>query len=202
MAAMRRPPILVLLLISLTLACAGSVTAAAARPPECSQARHPDKCFRGSGKTTPGGGGKASHAGWPRITGVFWMVMRNHSTTFAGSRRHDELLGWHGNDTISGGDGHDVIWGDWDPDQPAAQSDVLNGNGGDDWIYASHGRNSIRAGSGNDYVWATYGHGFIDCGPGTKDTVRLRIHYQYIVKNCERRTRPGKPGWVPFTPKR
>jgi len=199
---MRRPPILVALLLSALVLCAGFPTSGVAKPAACDQAAHSDKCFKGSGKTTPGGGGKASHAGWPKITGVFWMVMTHHSSSFVGGRKHDELLGWHGDETINGGKGNDVIWGDWDPDQPTSQSDVLNGDAGNDWIYASHGRNSIRAGSGNDTVWATYGHGFIDCGPGTKDVVRLRIHYRYVVKNCERRTRPGKDGWVPFRPRR
>ncbi len=100
---------------------------------------------------------------------------------------NDELLGHHGNDVIRGAGGRDVLWGDWDPrNHPSRQRDRLDGGSGNDWLYSSHGRNTIRGGRGNDYVWAYYGKGTIDCGPGRRDTARVRLNGPYRVRNCER----------------
>lgn len=90
-------------------------------------------------------------------------VMPSHS------RKHNELLGGHGNDRIHGGPRSDVIWGDYKPDQwsgpPLTQLDHLYGGGGSDFIYASHGDNVIHTGRGrHDIVHARYGHGEIYCG--------------------------------------
>src|SRR3954452_15540677 len=62
---------------------------------------------------------------------------------------HNELLGVHGGDTIHAGPWGDVVWGDYKPSgQPTAQHDQIWGGPGRDHIYASHGRNAIRAGGG------------------------------------------------------
>jgi hypothetical protein len=77
---------------------------------------------------------------------------------------HNELLGGHGNDTIHAGPHGDVIWGDYKPSgQPTSQVDHLYGGPGNDFIYASHGRNSIWTGGGRDVVHAHFGHGAIHC---------------------------------------
>ena len=151
----------------------------------CAQAQPVVQCQPGNNRQTPGGGGKASHEGWPPISGVFWKVLQgNH--VFAGGPQNDELLGHHGNDVIRGGGGNDVIWGDWEAaGNTEAQRDRLYGGAGDDWIYSSHGRNTIRAGGGNDVVWAFYGRGTVDCGPGN-DVIRIRHSNQYRFRNCER----------------
>ena len=62
----------------------------------------------------------------------------------------------------------DVLWGDWEggADQPTNQRDRIYGQGGDDFIYGSHGRNVIFGGAGNDAISVHYGRGFVDCGPG------------------------------------
>jgi hemolysin type calcium-binding protein len=103
---------------------------------------------------------------------------------------NNELLGGHGNDTIHGGPWRDVLWGDYKPSgQPLGQFDRLNGNGGRDHIYASHGWNTIKAGPGNDFVKTHYGRGVVDCGKG-RDTLwttrrNLRAH-RYRIRRCER----------------
>ena len=85
-----------------------------------------------------------------------------------------------------GGPGRDVLWGDWDPkDNGTGQVDVLRGQGGDDFLYSSHGRTTIAGGEGNDYVWAYYGHGTIDCGPGGHDIVHVRDNGAFTLKGCE-----------------
>jgi hypothetical protein len=172
----------------------------------CLDVKIGENCGPGNSRKTGGGTGtgKVSHAGWPAITGVLWQVTSSgrgsHRRT--GTKRNDELLGRHGNDTIGGGPGRDVLWGDWDPaNNSTRQRDVLSGGSGADWLYTSHGANVVRGGPGNDYVWAYYGHGSIDCGPGF-DTVRVRLGTNgYRVRNCERTknfcsfgSKPGNQG--------
>jgi Ca2+-binding RTX toxin-like protein len=179
---MRRAVALVALATGLSIAPAARAETAADL---CAHAKPGTQCQAGNNRQTPGGGDKASHEGWPAISGVFWKVLvGDHS--FDGGTRSDELLGHHGSDFIRGGPGADVIWGDWDPvGNTEAQRDRLSGGSGDDWIYSSHGRNTIRAGGGNDVVWAFYGRGTVDCGPGN-DTIRIRHSNEYRFRNCER----------------
>ena len=63
---------------------------------------------------------------------------------YTGTRRSDELLGHHGSDTVRGGDSSDILWGDWNPkNQPEMQKDTIFGGNGTDFIYGSHGRNTV-----------------------------------------------------------
>lgn len=101
---------------------------------------------------------------------------------------HNELLGGHGDDTLQAGAYGDVLWADYKPSgQPTSQRDEVNGGDGNDFIYASHGVNTIRAGGGKDYIKAHYGRGSIDCGGGT-DTlyVSRRAQKHYTIRGCER----------------
>jgi hypothetical protein len=143
-------------------------------------------CREGGGMQTAGGGEKVSHKGWPRITGVFWKVRDSTGRRKTGGSDNDELLGHHGSDTLDGGKGHDVLWGDWDPsNNNTRQRDVLIGGAGNDFIYPSHGTTRVSAGSGKDYIWAFYGKGTIDCGAGY-DTVRVRLNGAFRLRNCEK----------------
>ena len=111
---------------------------------------------------------------------------------------HNELLGGHGNDTIHAGRWGDVLWGDYKPSgQPSTQVDRITGGAGRDYIYASHGWNTIRAGGGNDFVKAHFGRGVVDCGGG-RDTLyisrRAKRSGRYKFRRCERishKTRGG-----------
>lgn len=149
--------------------------------------------------------GKASHAGWPTNDcnwrkkhrpgpgcGVYRSHNRDQHGAIYGTDESDELLGGHGHDSVEGGPGGDVIWGDFRPCcQPAGQRDQLNGGFGNDFIYASHGSNAIDSGPGNDVVHAHFGRGgVIDCGSGYDVAFfshRSRPHYR--VRNCERERR-------------
>ena len=86
----------------------------------------------------------ASHANWPTIHG---KVKKAHHSgrTFHGTRRSDELLGHHGSDKLYGRGRADVLWGDWQggSSQPTGQHDRIHGGGGNDFIYGSHGFNTI-----------------------------------------------------------
>src|SRR3954471_20004460 len=117
------------------------------------------------------------------------MPAKTHDT--AGNRitsdqNNDELLGHHGNDTVSGGGGKDVIWGDWDPrGNTTRQHAVLRGGSGKVLLYPSHGTTRVDAGSGADTIRSFYGKGTIDCGPGSRDLAQIRENGAFTTKNCE-----------------
>ena len=107
--------------------------------------------------------------------------------TMSGTTKSDELLGGHDSDTIYGRDSADVLWGDYKPSgQPSSQVDQIFGNNGKDFIYASHGTNTIAAGGGNDWIKAHFGRGSIDCGAG-RDTLFIshRAKRGYKISHCE-----------------
>lgn len=145
-------------------------------------------CQPGNDRLVPGGGDKVSHKGWPAVSGILWISETAGARTYVGTQFNDELLSHHKSDTLIGGAGHDILWGDWDPkNNTTAQNDKLYGDEGNDWLYASHGRNTLQGGEGKDFIYAYYGKGSIDCGPGKQDTAKIRLGTgQYTVKNCER----------------
>jgi Ca2+-binding RTX toxin-like protein len=185
------------------LAVVGAASAVALAAPLVGQAQSPAQgcgppepgvnCGPGNNRKPPGGGGvgKVPHndgAGrsWPAISGILWQVVGAGDHAQDGSPDHDELLGHHGSDRLSGAGGNDIIWGDWDPKgNTTRQRDQLYGGAGSDWLYPSHGRSLVFGGAGSDYVWAFYGRGRIDCGPGV-DTARIRTNGAFRTKNCER----------------
>jgi Ca2+-binding RTX toxin-like protein len=158
-------------------------------------------CGPGNDRQPPGGGGagKVPHDNglnrkspatrvWPKLSGILWMVTEDSRTPHAkvGGPLNDELLGHHGSDTLTGGPGHDILWGDWDPsNNNSAQRDILSGGAGNDWLYPSHGKSIVKGGTGSDYIWAFYGKGTIDCGPGV-DTARIRTTGAFKTKGCEK----------------
>jgi Ca2+-binding RTX toxin-like protein len=186
MTPRRLLPLLALLALAVAYALPALARPAERTPVDlCASARAGELCGPGNGRRTAGGGDKVSHAGWPAVTGVLWKVNGTHDATLTGGAANDELLGHHGSDVVTGGDGDDILWGDWDPrDNTTAQRDVLQGGAGNDRIYPSHGRTTVLAGPGNDHVWAFYGHGTIDCGPG-RDTVRVRMNGAFKLRGCE-----------------
>jgi RTX calcium-binding nonapeptide repeat (4 copies) len=155
-------------------------------PDLCAPRQAGVQCGPGNGRKTSGGGDKVPHSGWPAVTGILWKVLDGGGHNKTGGPANDELLGHHGSDKLNGGDGNDILWGDWDPrNNNTRQHDVLNGGKGNDWIYPSHGSTVVRGGPGKDYVWAYYGRGSIDCGPGN-DTARVKLHGPWKLHNCER----------------
>jgi hypothetical protein len=147
-------------------------------------------CGPGKSRQTAGGDGqsKASHRGWPKITGIFWMVEGDGGHAAKGSKLNDELLGHHGSDTLAGGPGRDVIWGDWESQgNGAGQRDRLDGGPGDDFIYGSHGTNVIRTGPGRDVVRVHWGRGSIACGsPKTIVYISHKARPRYKLRGCKR----------------
>ena len=71
---------------------------------------------------------------------------------------------------------------------PAArQHDQIWGGPGRDHIYASHGKNAIRAGGGNDWIKAHFGRGLVDCGAGNDLLyISRRAQKHYKIRGCER----------------
>ena len=143
-------------------------------------------CAPGKGRKPQGGADKVPQGGWPRVTGVLWLIKDSRNYKLLGGERNDELLGHHGSDRVTGGAGHDILWGDWDPkNNNTRQRDTLTGGAGNDWLYPSHGRNRVSGGPGRDHVWAYYGRGTIDCGPG-RDVARVRLNGPWKTRNCEK----------------
>jgi Ca2+-binding RTX toxin-like protein len=130
----------------------------------------------------------SDHKYWPKVTGDFKKASGNSGVTYNGTSRSDELLGHHGSDTLRGGASNDILWGDWDPkNQPASQKDVIEGGGGTDFIYGSHGKSTIDAGAGNDVISVHYGRGSVDCGPGRDIYHVARSRKKaYKFRNCEK----------------
>jgi len=101
---------------------------------------------------------------------------------------HNELLGGHGDDALYAGRWGDVLWAEYKPSgQPTTQVDHVFGGPGRDFIYASHGTNTIAAGGGDDWVKAHFGRGTIDCGGG-RDLLFIsrRAQRHYTIRRCER----------------
>ena len=125
---------------------------------------------------------------WPKINGELWINTHDRDTTHHGGERNDELLGGHGDDTIFGNGGHDVIWGDHKArDNTRRQRDRIDAGAGADWVYASHGYNTVYGGAGRDTIRVWFGRGFVDCGPG-RDILYMSHRSDPKVKrrNCER----------------
>ena len=129
-----------------------------------------------------------SHKGWPKFDTKPWINKTDRVTTHHGSTKNDEILGGHRDDTLFGEGGRDVLWGDYKPSgQTTAQHDQIWGGPGRDHIYASHGRNAIRAGGGNDWIKAHFGRGLVNCGGGNDLLyVSRRAQKGYKIRNCER----------------
>jgi Ca2+-binding RTX toxin-like protein len=134
---------------------------------------------------------KASHKEWPKIDGRLVIHKHDEETPLRGLRtKHNELLGGHGDDTITAGDVGDVMWGDYKPaGQPETQRDVITGGPGKDHIYASHGRNTIVTNGGADRIHAHFGRGSITCT--TKQPLVYLSHRsqrRYKLRGCTRIT--------------
>jgi hypothetical protein len=129
----------------------------------------------------------ADHTEWPKIDGIIKKAGAG-AVNYVGTAKSDELLGHHGSDTLRGADGSDVLWGDWDPGgQPSTQKDAIYGGAGTDFIYGSHGSNTILAGAGNDVISIHYGRGSLDCGPGRDIYHVARSRKKgYKIRNCEK----------------
>lgn len=111
----------------------------------------------------------AGHEYWPRMTlKDVQKADPNKGSTLRGKlNKNNELLGWHGSDHLYGSNRADVLWGDNVGDgQPTSQHDTMFGGAGNDFIYSSHGLNTIDAGSGNDAIKSRFGHGILNCGSG------------------------------------
>lgn len=131
---------------------------------------------------------KAPQDDWPRINGQVWLNQASRAIEHHGGSRNDKLLGGHRSDRIYGELGSDVIWGDYrGPGNNSWQHDVLVAGPGNDWVYASHGRNNIYGGSGDDTIRVWFGRGSVNCGAG-RDILYTskKAHPNVKRSNCER----------------
>lgn len=135
-------------------------------------------------------GAKTSHEGWPKINGDLIMHKQDQDGEIRATKRrkHNELLGGHGNDQIYAGSVGDVIWGDYKPSgQPESQRDVIHGGPGKDFIYASHGHNEIYTHGGADQVHVHFGRGSVTCAsPKATVFISHKSEKRYKLRGCPR----------------
>ncbi len=137
-----------------------------------------------------GAAASTSHKGWPHINGdlITHKADQNGDIRAKKLRKHNELLGGHGNDNIYAGQVGDVLWGDYKPSgQPESQADFIQGGPAKDFIYGSHGMNTIHTGGGNDQIHVHFGHGEIFC-EGGQPTVFIshKNRPNYKLHGCKR----------------
>ena len=104
--------------------------------------------------------------------GITWLGPRSGATK-RGTSRDDTLLGSTGADIIHGLGGSDAIWGNQLHRDRSRALDRLFGGPGDDTIYGSPGRNTIRGEDGDDYLQGGARRNAIFGGHGD-DEIRLR----------------------------
>jgi hypothetical protein len=130
-----------------------------------------------------------SHAGWPSDQ---HLVMdkgpAGRSNALTGVMgKHNYLLGGYGNDTITGGDSGDVIWGDYHPSGESTQTAVIHAGNGKNYIYSNDTVNYVWTGtSGQTVVHAHSGSGVIHC-ENPQQTVYTSHHAlpHYKLDGCK-----------------
>lgn len=75
------------------------------------------------------------------------------------AENHDQIIGTHIDESISGGTGNDILYG-------GGGSDTLNGQSGDDWIFGNSDNDIIYGGFDNDILHGGAVDDFIDGGDG------------------------------------
>ena len=102
--------------------------------------------------------------------------------------RHNELLGGHGNDAITGGDVGDVIWGDYKSPPASPRPSPTSSSAAGDATSSTPATGSTRStrGLGATSCTPTSGAGSIDCGSG-HDTLFIshRAKPGYSIGHCE-----------------
>ncbi len=108
-------------------------------------------------------------AGWDydRVTGEVIAPDRgpvdpfaNEDDTLSGGTGHDRLYGQRGDDVLSGDDGNDTLNGGSGDDVLYGNrgQDVLHGKSGNDTLHGGSSHDELRGGSGNDTLYGGNGH--------------------------------------------
>lgn len=101
---------------------------------------------------TPSGAANRGDALGDTFTNVERYSMSWQADTFHAGATSVWVSGGHGQDSINGGAGNDVLYGDGDGVAPigAENNDTINGGGGDDLIVGGSGADRMDGGSGVD----------------------------------------------------
>lgn len=84
--------------------------------------------------------------------------------TLTGTDRADRMFGYVGNDTLDGGGGHDELSG-------GEGDDTLFGGDGNDIVSGDEGADTLYGGAGNDVLWSDGDDDLIDGGSGTDHAI-------------------------------
>ncbi len=120
-------------------------------------------------------------AGFPALTSISVDAANGHDTIIGSPDLADNIIGGHGddtissqggNDTISGGDGNDLISGGTGNDSinSGDGDDVVNGEDGDDVVTLGNGQDTLNGGNGNDSCFAGNGQDLLN-GDAGNDTL-------------------------------
>lgn len=92
-----------------------------------------------------------------------WILGFDGNDTITGTAFNDTIIGGNGNDTITGGPGIDYIEGN-------AGNDTLTGSAGDDTLIGGTGNDTLSGGTGNDTLIALPTDGGADTVNGDADS--------------------------------
>ncbi|MEM7748580.1 MAG: DUF4114 domain-containing protein, partial [Pseudomonadota bacterium] len=90
----------------------------------------------------------------------------------SGGEGHDDMFGMRGNDIVKGEEGNDNIWGNSGDDElyGGSGNDVVRGGSGDDIAYGGADDDKVIGNSGNDYVDGGAGNDSLEGNSGN-DTI-------------------------------
>ena len=153
----------------------------------CGPYKRGEHCGPGNDRHTSGGGEKVSHKGWPKVSGIFWVVNDSPNHNRIGGPDNDELLGHHGSDHIEGKGGPRHPLGRLGPQEqqraparrPCWAAPATTGS------TRATAPTVVRGGPGNDHVWAYYGKGRYRLRARSKDSARVHLNGPFRVHNCE-----------------
>ena len=138
-----------------------------------------------------------SHYGWPRIDGDLIMHKADESGPITATKRnrHNELLGGHGNDAITGGDVGDVIWGDYKPSGQPRPSPTSSSAAGDATSSTpATGSTRSTRGLGATSCTPTSGAGASTAVPGTTPSSSATGPSPATASGTARRSASGRAG--------
>lgn len=130
------------------------------------------------------GSGRASGWGNLTITGIDNINGSYHDDRLIGDDRRNEIVGDRGTDHLQGSAGRDLLFeacncgglGPVEPEDFRTDGSVLGGPG-KDWLFGTHGDNTLGGGPGKDLLFGLLGDDIIAGGEGGLDVAHFGGSY-------------------------